>query len=91
MQSTQNPWRVGSSPGSYVRLSQAIPELGLRGGEIGVVCGVLPGPADAYEVAFHFLGQNAPMRTLLLAQQVDPDPGPLFAEHDLGLCRRPVY
>jgi hypothetical protein len=67
-------------PGSFGRLIQDISELGLRHGEVGVVRGVLSGLTQAYEVEFHRPGAGSPMRALLLANQLEPETGPLLCE-----------
>lgn len=64
----------------YVRLTQDIPELALRRGEIGVVRSTWFAPSMAYEVEFHPIGPNGETRALLLAEQVEVEDGPLFKE-----------
>ena len=54
----------------YVRLMQDIPELGLRSGEVGVVCSEWFAPATAYEVEFQPAGLSCGTRALLLAHQI---------------------
>ena len=56
-----------------VRLNQDIPELGVRCGRVGLVCSTWPSPVTAYEVEFR-QGASA-TRTLLLPNQIEPDPG----------------
>jgi hypothetical protein len=53
-----------------VRLTQDIPELQLRQGDVGVVCSTWFSPADAYEVEFVPSGLNEHTRALLLAEQL---------------------
>ena len=72
------PRHVGT--GSYVRLLRPIPELGLNEGYVGVVRGVLPGLADAYEVEFHRPSQDVPARALLLGTHVEAQGRPLLTE-----------
>ena len=55
-----------------VRLVQDIPELGLRSGQVGVVCSTWFSPTPAYEVEFRPLGRNGPTRALLLENQIQP-------------------
>lgn len=50
-----------------VRLTQAIPELDLQAGDVGVVCSTWFAPTEAYEVEF---GLPGPTRALLLAEQL---------------------
>ena len=66
--------------GSLVRLTRSIPELALNEGQVGVVRGVLPGPADAYEVECHRLSHDVPARALLIGTQVEPQDGPIPTE-----------
>lgn len=66
--------------GAFIRLTQSIPELALNEGDIGVVRGVIPGPADAYDVEFHRINQDVPARALLLAWQIEPQEGPLLTD-----------
>ena len=51
----------------FVRLTQDIPELELKQGDVGVVCSTWFSPTQAYEVEF---GLAAPTRALLLAEQL---------------------
>ena len=53
-----------------VRLMQDIPELGLRSGEVGVVCSTWFAPTTAYEVEFQPPGLATATRALLLAHQI---------------------
>jgi hypothetical protein len=55
-----------------VRLRQSIPELQLRGGQVGVVCSTWFAPHTAYEVEFRSPGVPDPLRVLLLEQQLEP-------------------
>ena len=57
----------------YVRLKQDIPELGLRCGEVGLVCSTWFAPTEAYEVEF---GLPGPTRALLLAEQLQVEDRP---------------
>ena len=50
-----------------VRLTQDIPELDLKQGDVGVVCSTWFSPTQAYEVEF---GLGGPTRALLLAEQL---------------------
>ena len=70
--------------GPFARLLEAVPELGLRAGDVGVVRAVLPGLEDAYEAEFHWPGHNTPIRALLLGRQLEPASGPLITEHDVA-------
>ena len=56
-----------------VRLNRDIPELGQHSGQVGLVCSTWFSPATAYEVEFR-QGVSA-TRTLLLPNQIEPDPG----------------
>ena len=55
---------------SRVRLTTDIPELGLRRGDVGVVCSTWFAPTAAYEVEFQPQGLSESTRALLLAAQV---------------------
>jgi hypothetical protein len=60
--------------GDEVRLTQDIPELGLRLGQQGVVCSVWFSPAVACEVEFQSTEGGFPTRVLLLEHQIaSPD------------------
>ena len=61
---------ASSQADRYVRLVQDIPELGLRSGEVGVICSTWFEPSPAYEVEFHHAGLAAATRALLLAHQI---------------------
>jgi hypothetical protein len=54
-----------------VKLTQDIPELGLRRGDLGLVCSTWPGHASAYEVEFRAQQACCPVRALLLADQIE--------------------
>jgi hypothetical protein len=70
--------------GTYARLLEEIPELALHAGDLGVVRAAIPGLVDAYEVEFHRLGHNTPLRALLLDRQIEPVNGPLITKHDVA-------
>ena len=53
-----------------VRLTQDVPELQLRQGDVGVVCSTWFSPSEAYEVEFKPTGLNEQTRALLLANQL---------------------
>ncbi|MEA2734453.1 MAG: hypothetical protein QOE14_904 [Humisphaera sp.] len=53
-----------------VRLLQDIPELGLRCGEVGVVCSTWFAPEPAYEVEFQPRGSAT--RALVMQNQIQP-------------------
>jgi hypothetical protein len=53
----------------YVRLNEDIPELGLRSGEVGLVCSTWFAPTTAIEVEFQPAGFSYKTRALLLASQ----------------------
>ena len=55
---------------SSVRLLQDIPELGLRCGEVGVVCSTWFAPEPAYEVEFQPRGNAT--RALVMKNQIQP-------------------
>ena len=57
----------------FVRLTQAIPELGLPRDEVGVVRSTWFAPTVAYEVEFQAVGLDYQTRALLLASQVEVD------------------
>jgi hypothetical protein len=54
----------------YVRLTQDIPELGLRSGEVGLVCSMWFAPTTAVEVEFQPAGFSYKTRALLLSTQI---------------------
>ena len=53
-----------------VRLTQDIPELQLKSGEVGVVRSTWFAPSVAYEVEFNRIGIDYQTRALLLEEQV---------------------
>jgi len=55
-----------------VRLTEDIPELGLRSGEVGVVCSTWCAPTTAYEVEFQPTGLSFATRALLMSTQIQP-------------------
>ncbi len=63
----------------FVRLTQDIPELSLNRGEIGIVRSTWFAPSMTYEVEFHQVGHDYQTRTLLRAEQVEVQDGPLMA------------
>ncbi len=65
-------------PDQLVKLREAIPELGLRMGEAGVICSVWYAPAISYEVEFPD-GLLGAKRTLLMEHQL------IRAEHSLSV------
>ena len=71
----------------FVRLTQAIPELGLPRDEVGVVRSTWFAPNLAYEVEFHPIGLDNQTRALLLAEQVQVEDGPLFDERRMAMAR----
>jgi hypothetical protein len=63
-----------------VQLIQDIPELGLRRGEVGLVCSTWFSPGTAYEVEFRRKVPECLMRALLMPNQIISEPegyGPL--------------
>ena len=62
----------------YVRLVQAVPELALNRGEVGVVRSTWFAPTVAYEVEFHPVGMHTQTRALLLGEQVTIEEGSLM-------------
>jgi hypothetical protein len=52
-----------------VQLTQDIPDLGLRRGELGRVCSTWFGPTTAYEVEFQRDIPDCSIRALLMATQ----------------------
>jgi hypothetical protein len=56
-----------------VRLLEDIPELGLRCGEVGVVCSTWFAPTPAYEVEFQPRGHAT--RALVMENQIQPAEG----------------
>ena len=54
-----------------VRMTQDIPELGLRRGDVGVVRSRWLAPTRAYEIEFHLFGAEYSSRGLLMAGQVE--------------------
>ena len=55
-----------------VRLLQDIPELGLRCGEVGVVCSTWFAPTPAYEVEFQSPPRGGACRALVSRNQIQP-------------------
>ena len=55
-----------------VRLLQDIPELGLRSGEVGVVCSTWFAPTPAYEVEFQPKPRGSACRALVSRSQIQP-------------------
>ncbi|MDB5294900.1 MAG: hypothetical protein JWO31_883 [Phycisphaerales bacterium] len=55
----------------YVRLTQAVPELNLDPGEVGVVRSTWFEPTTAYDVEFGRPGSDQRTRTLLRPEQVE--------------------
>jgi hypothetical protein len=64
----------------FVRLTTAIPELGLNRGDVGVVRSTWFAPTTAYEVEFHRIGCSTRTRALLLAEQVEVEDGCVVEE-----------
>src|SRR5215212_7997864 len=62
----------------FVRLTQAIPELALPRGAVGVVRSTWFAPSVAYEVEFHKIGHDYQCRALLMAEQVQVEEGSLL-------------
>lgn len=56
-----------------VQLLQDVPELGLRRGDMGVVCSTWFTPGTAIEVEFRPDGLAFPIRTLLMPSQIQKD------------------
>jgi hypothetical protein len=54
-----------------VRMTQDIPELGLRRGDLGVVRSRWLAPTRAYEIEFHLFGAEYSSRGLLMAGQIE--------------------
>jgi hypothetical protein len=54
----------------HVQLTKDIPELGLRCGELGLVCSIWFNPTSAYEVEFRREMPNCGMRALLMHNQI---------------------
>jgi hypothetical protein len=52
-------------------LTRDVPELGLRCGEVGVICSTWFSPATAYEVEFGGAGTPEPTRALLFSDQIE--------------------
>ena len=57
-----------------VQLIQDIPELGLRRGEVGIVCSTWLTPPTAYEVEFQRKLSDGLIRALLLPNQITGEP-----------------
>ena len=53
-----------------VKLTQDIPELELRRGEVGVVCSLWRSPMPAYEVEFDRQSRECNVRALLMSHQI---------------------
>jgi hypothetical protein len=56
-----------------VRLTQDLPELGLRRGDAGVVCSTWFEPRTAFEVEFRPDGPGCRVRALLMPDQIRKD------------------
>ena len=76
----------------HVRLTQDIPELSLRRGEVGVVRSTWFAPSFTYEVEFSKIGNDYQTRALLRAEQVEVEDGALLPAHseDDTLMAEPV-
>lgn len=59
-----------------VRLTQAIPELSLPRGTVGIVRSTWCSPLTAYEVEFQGFGLDYKTRALLLSNQVEIESAP---------------
>ena len=57
----------------HVRLTQDVPELGLRRGDTGVVCSTWFDPTTAFEVEFQPDASDCPVRALLMPHQIRRD------------------
>lgn len=66
-------------PNDFVRLVKDVPELALHRGEIGIVRSTWFAPIETYEVEFHPVAGDTTTRTLLRAEQVEVEEGPLSA------------
>ena len=65
-----------------VRLLQDIPELGLRSGEVGVVCSMWFAPNQAYEVEFRLKSRSSATRAIVMRNQIQPADDDVTADHD---------
>jgi hypothetical protein len=60
-------------PDQRVRLTNDLPELGLRRGDTGVVCSTWFDPSTAFEVEFQPHVPGCPIRALLMPKQIQKD------------------
>ena len=62
-----------------VRVRHAVPQVGLRSGETGVVQCRWFAPEEAFEIEFHAGGIDLPLRVILYEDDVEPavDDAPL--------------
>ena len=56
-----------------VRLVQDVPELGLRRGDVGLVCSTWFEPSTAFEVEFKSRAVGCGVRALLMPSQIQAD------------------
>ena len=55
-----------------VRTRHDVPQVGIRGGEIGVVQSRWFAPNEAFEVEFHRGGIGLPLRVILAEEDIEP-------------------
>jgi hypothetical protein len=66
MRSKEAPARVGD----VVQLTQDLPELGLRRGDVGQLCSTWFDPNTAFEVEFQSRSAGSRLRALLMRNQI---------------------
>ena len=57
---------------ALVRVRHDVPQIGVRGGETGVVQSRWFAPDDAYEIEFHGGGIGLPLRVILYEHDIEP-------------------
>jgi len=56
---------------NLIRLKQDFPELGLRRGDLGIVCSTWFDPNTAFEVEFESDASGFPVHALLMPNQIE--------------------
>ena len=64
---------AGLKADERVRLTQDLPELGLRRGDVGIVCSTWFNPRTAFEVEFQPDAPGCRVRALLMPNQLRKD------------------
>ena len=76
---------TGPEINTSVRLLTDVPELGLRSGQVGVVCSTWFAPLSAYEVEFELQDCAEPARVLLMPGQIERTPPGVIERRDVFL------